>query len=86
MKDLALETESTISDLIDFLDIIYNLGANTSYINKTTNQFVAQLSSGDTEVYSDVPYTQLSLVNYHYSFLTDILSDDFQYTESSVSD
>jgi hypothetical protein len=59
MRDLGLSSDSMVSDLIEFLDFVYNLGANTSYIDKETGKFTARLSS-QPDIYSIDLYHELT--------------------------
>lgn len=89
MNDLALSSNSQVSDLIEFLDVIYNLGANTSYIDKNTGEFVSILSNGvkeeDNDIYSDTLYNQVTAINYNYNLLTSRVGDDYEYPDDTIS-
>jgi hypothetical protein len=72
LRDLGLSSDSNIKDVDEFLDIIFNLGADSSYIDKNTGLFVSKLSS-DSDIYSDVVYNQLSTLKYHWSKISEAL-------------
>lgn len=59
MRDLRLSSDSQVSNLIEFLDVIYNLGANTSYIDKASGLFSAKIKS-NPDVYSVTMYHALT--------------------------
>jgi hypothetical protein len=67
------------------LDIIFNLGADSSYIDKNTGLYVSKLSS-DSDVYSDVVYNQLTSLEYHWNKLCEAmeLGDGYKYQPDMV--
>lgn len=72
--------------MIEFLDIIYNLGANSSYIDKSSGLFTAKISS-DPDVYSITLHHALTSLQFHWDkFNKYILSDwSYQYPKDLVS-
>lgn len=58
MTEMGLGTDSTISDFNNFLDAVFNLGANTSYVN-SNGDFTTKLSSSPN-LYSDTAYVKLT--------------------------
>ena len=79
LRDLQLSSDSSVSNLIEFLDIIYNLGANTSYIDKDTGMFTAKISS-DPDVYSITLYHALTCLQLHWGKLQEYMLSDYPYS------
>ena len=78
LRDLQLSSDSTVSNLTGFLDIIYNLGANTSYIDKDTGLFTAKISS-EPDAYSILLYHQITSLQFHWGKFQDYILSDWVY-------
>lgn len=79
LKKLRLSSDSSISNLVDFLDAIYNLGANTSFIDKNNGRFTAKLSA-NPDLYSDIYHEMLSDLTYHYAKYEKYILSDYEYS------
>lgn len=82
-----MSSDSHISDAYQLLDIIFNLGASTSHIDKQTGEFTAKMSDIDDRYSLDVQNERDELETNWNGFVSQlsVLGDDYQYPEGTVS-
>lgn len=86
LKDIGLKDSEIISDRVEldkFLATIFNLGAKSTNIDKSTGIFSAKMTDGIDSV--DV-YGQLTSLQYHYDAFTKYISGgEYSYKDGTIS-
>lgn len=89
LKQLKLEHDN-IDDVVNFLSIVYEYGANNSYINKMTKQFTCQLHDGrwigdPYEEISALEASKLSIQQIHETIDEYIANGEYEQTLSTIA-
>jgi len=79
MQDVMSE-----NSLSDFLETVFDIGADRSYIDKTTGMFTVKLSAYDR--YSDSVYSEYSMLSDAYSSYLPYKPDGYEYVDGPISD
>ena len=81
-EQLKLKSKSNVDNVVEFLSIIYEYGANDSYIDKTTGQYVTQIPGqhiGSASPYVGDTYSEISSRQNYISGTTTITDEIDKY-------